>query len=107
MESPFIKKLIKFILVVLQPLMAVWLIYIAFIDYDWLPALCAAPVMLLSSAVHLALLDSIKILPSIKITKKSQVGLSLGLSSNGSLAILIPFFYIELSYKKKDTSTKL
>ena len=106
MESPFIKKLLKFILVVLQPLMAVWLIYIAFIDYDWLPALCVAPVMFLSSAVHLALLDRIKILPNIKFTKKSQIGFSIGLSSNGSLAILVPFLYLVISYNE-DTALEL
>ncbi len=101
MESPFVKRLLKFILVVLQPLCAVYLMYIAFIDYDWLFAIVASPIMLLSTAVHLALLDRIKILPNIKFTKKSQFGLSIGLASNGSLAILVPFLYVVIGYNKK------
>ena len=106
MDSLFIKRLLKFILVVLQPLCAVWLIQVAIIDYSWLPALCVAPVMFLSSIVHLALLDRIKILPSIKFTKKSQIGFSIGLSSNGSLAILVPFLYLVISYNE-DTALEL
>ncbi len=106
MDSPFIKRLLKFILVVLQPLCAVWLIQVAIIDYSWLPALCVAPVMFLSSIVHLALLDRIKILPSIKFTKKSQIGFSIGLASNGSLAILVPFLYLVISYNE-DTALEL
>ena len=103
--NTILRRLFKVMFIFVQPVIAVWLCLA--ICLGWPVGLPLVLVILLnfSSAIVLyVLLDNITILPNVvKVEKIPQIGLSVGLTDKG-FAILIPFIYIEICYKKTPVS---
>ena len=96
------RKLVKFLLVGLQPVNAV--LWILFVLTNNSIGIGITSVMLViyafvSSIAFYAMLDNITILPTVKIEYQPVIGLSLGLSE-GAVIIILPFCIIEILYKK-------
>lgn len=103
--NTILRRLFKALFIFVQPVIAVWLFFA--VCFGWPVGLPLVLVILLnfSSAIVLyVLLDNITILPNVvKVQKIPQIGLSVGLTDKG-FAILIPFIYIEICYKKTSVS---
>jgi len=108
MMNKFLRAILKFTLVILQPIIALafalsWI----FSDSVFLVGFLAIALILLSitSAIVLcALLGNVTILPNVKVEKIPQFGLSIGLTEGGGIALLVPFLYIEFNYKRTPVS---
>lgn len=97
-----LRKLVKFLLVGLQPVNA--LLFILFVYTNntlWIgiTAIVLVTFAFASSVFCYAMLDNIKVLPTVKIEYQPVIGLSLGLSE-GAVIIILPFCIIEILYKK-------
>ena len=108
--NKFAKMLFKFVLVIVQPIVAL-AFGLSWIFSDSVVVVGSIGILLMilsiaSSAVLYAVLDKITLLPTVKVTKQPQIGLSIGLSKGG-FALLLPFVYLEFFYKKPNGSFKL
>ena len=108
MMYKFLRAVLKFTLVISQPIVALafglsWI----FSDSVFLVGFLAIALIVLSitSAIVLcALLGNVTILPNVKVEKIPQFGLSIGLTEGGGIALLVPFLYIEFNYKRTPVS---
>jgi hypothetical protein len=108
--NKFVKMLFKFVLVIVQPIIALafglsWIFSESVVVVGTIGILLMV-LSILSSVVLYAALDKITLLPTVKVTKQPQIGLSVGLCKGG-FALLLPFVYLEFLYKKADGSLKL
>ena len=102
-----LRAIVKVFLVVLQPITALAFMIAFFTGSSKAVVITGVLVVtynIASAIVLYALLGGIKILPNVKIEKIPQFGLSIGLTEGGGVALLVPFLYIEFTYKKPSVS---
>ena len=102
-----LRALVKVFLVILQPITALAFMIAFFTESSNAVVVtgCLVVTYNIASAIVLyALLGGITILPNVKIEKIPQIGLSVGLTEGGGVALLIPFLYIKFSYNKPSVS---